>query len=44
MLLSSSEVGVKKGILIGDDGLENTSTSVMTYHVHPDDKYRYKGR
>lgn len=44
LLLSFGEVGVTKGILIGDDGLENTSTSSMVYHVHPEDKHRYKGR
>lgn len=44
LLLSSSEVGVKKGILIGDDGLACNSTSNMPYHVHPEDKHRYKGR
>ena len=44
LLLSFSEVGVTKGILIGDDGLSCNSSSSMVYHVHPDDKHRYKGR
>jgi hypothetical protein len=35
LLISFSEVGVAKGILIGDDGLENITTSSMVYHVHP---------
>lgn len=44
LLLAFGEVGVTKGILIGDDGLACNSTSNMVYHVHPEDKHRYKGR
>lgn len=39
--MSNNEVGISKGILIGDDGLADNSGSQIVYQVHPADKHRY---
>lgn len=39
--MSNKEIGVSKGILIGDDGLADNSESQIVYQVHPLDKHRY---